>query len=140
MSDQAKIIGLEKQIKNLRWRLDQARENVWKGHDLLDKLELDRKRRDELLGPDYRFPSVCTDGRVFAHPAESAREETIRWFAGQALGRASSIADAADAAFALWSELENRLGIDRTAREIEAARKAVEAADDTADEAGPEGE
>ena len=99
----------------LRKRLSQVRSHVFETLDDNDRLRRHLKQRRNLLGQSYRHQMFCSDGRVWARPADSARRETIRWFAGNALtGLLASGSDddtvaiqaAALIAFDLWGELE----------------------------------
>lgn len=114
-NDKNRRRDLVEENSDLRKRLVQVRDDAWKMLDAHDKLKRELKRRRNLLGPGYRYPMVCSDGRVWGVPSQSARQETIRWFAGNALSgllaRGSdddsvAIKAAALIAFDLWGELE----------------------------------
>lgn len=129
------------EINRLRERLEQARDDCWRMAKSNDKLRQELVVREDLLGPDFRYPYLRSDGVVCAVPATRAREETIRWFAGQALSgieigltatpevialRARTIA------LALWADLEDWFQIERQ------ARKAVQAEAQNEADAKPE--
>lgn len=97
------------------------------------RLRRELARRESLTGPDYRYPMHCSDGRVWARPADDAREETIRFFAAHALAGALGQYDqnggddltvgwTAELAFRLWQELEARFTDERDQRKAAEAK------------------
>lgn len=130
MSDKETIEWLRDENADLKVRLRESRKHATDVIDTNDRLRRELKRRRDLLGPGYRYTFVCSDGRAWGRPAESAREETIRWFAGQALSRTASAVEAIDTAFGLWDLLEDHFADEREQRkaaEAEAEAKENEA-------------
>ena len=132
MSDKETIKYLRDQVNDLEFRLTEARDLKDKAIDRSDRARRDLARREALTGPDYRHPMHCSDGRVWARPADDAREEAIRFFAAHALAGALGQYDqnggddltvgwTAELGFRLWQELEARFADER------AKRKAAEA-------------
>lgn len=115
---------------DLRDRLKQARDEMYKILDNNDELRRKLTRRRNLLSPEYRWQRHWSSGHVSASSAIEAREETIRYFAGQFVAAGYDTKPAACEAFDLWAELEGRFHDERAANTEQPAE---------ADEA-PEGE
>ena len=120
-------------------RLDALRERyheqLLRRAKLEDENEALRERlrlTKELDGPGWAGRTSCNDGRIWARPEYEAREDCIRYFAGQAMAHAMAsasspkamVAAARKAAFMLWAELESWLEPEREARR---KRQATEA-------------
>jgi hypothetical protein len=110
---------------DLHGRLKEARDSAYSLLDKNDVLRRELKQRRNLLGSGYRYPMICSDGRVWAAPFEATREETIRWFAGQAIGGllagkcpddSAAIGASVLIAQDLWDELEAAFKVERDKR------------------------
>ena len=130
MSKKETVEWLKSENDDLKRRLTEARNNSFRALERCDEQQRELNLRAELTGPGWHQPMHCSDGRVWARSADDAREETIRWFAGHALTRATSTAEAVGAAYTLWELLEDHFADER------AERKAAE----TADEPGTDGD
>lgn len=154
MTDKETIEWQRIKIKQLQYRLKTARsdrDTAWsdrdKALDVIDKQQREAVSRGMLEGPAYRSPFYCSDGRVWAAKATTAREETIRWFAGQVLGEAmghapdldTAFRGAVNAGFRLWEYLEARFEAERAERKA-AEEKADAEQDGDGDESKRDGD
>lgn len=138
--DQLELDSILTENRDLRERLREARDQAYRLLDRNDKQRRELQHRRNLLGRNYRYPSICSDGRVWAAPAESAREETIRWFAGHAAGgilargtddETVAIEAATLIAFDLWDQLEKAFVTERDKRAAAAEVVSKVAQDET---------
>lgn len=117
MSKKETVEWLSMEVEDLRRRLAEARANSFRALERCDEQQRELKLHGNLSGPGYRYRMHCSDGRVWAQSAVDAREETIRWFAGNVLTRTSSTVEAVDLAFELWDLLEDHFADERTEHE-----------------------
>lgn len=125
---------------DLRDRLKQARDEMYKILDSNDELRRKLTRRRNLLSPEYRWQRHWSNGHVSASTAVEAREETIRYFAGQALGACITVTNSGDQpsihkaaalmGFRLWDELEAAFEAERAERKAAEPEHETEATDD----------
>lgn len=139
MTDKETIEWQRMEIEQSRHRLAEVRKYRDEVLDKLDEYQRKLLARENLTGPDYRWVRHWSNGQVSASSAVEAREETIRYFAGQALGACITVTNSGDQpsihkaaalmGFKLWDELETAFKTERAARDATESAK-TEATDD----------
>jgi len=128
MTDKETIKHLRAEVTEQQHRIDKMRESAWMLADERDRWKREATLKADISGPAYRHPMYCSDGRVWARDAVESREDTIRFFAAQAVAGTMSVQNdvnsapplAAAVAYALWDLLEDIFHDERAKRKAEA--------------------